>query len=131
MSKRECGSCTLCCTVLGLPELNKRAGTRCIYAKDDLGCRIHDNKPAPCAQFQCAWLQGAGSETMKPSLSHVVLTVTNDNKGIVAHCDPKDPQAWRRGEMGDFVMEMQTKGLMVVTTVGEKRTQLPAVVLAP
>ena len=52
---RECGDCTLCCSVLAIdkPDIQKEAGIPCRYC--DRGCQIHDRRPVVCREFYCAW----------------------------------------------------------------------------
>jgi hypothetical protein len=52
---RECGDCTVCCTVptIDQPGIQKRAGATCRHC--DHGCRIHDTRPEVCRQYFCAW----------------------------------------------------------------------------
>ncbi|HXS06022.1 MAG TPA: hypothetical protein VN723_04465 [Rhizomicrobium sp.] len=52
---RECGDCTVCCTVptIDQPGIRKRAGATCRHC--DHGCRIHDTRPEVCRQYFCAW----------------------------------------------------------------------------
>ena len=53
--KRSCGTCTACCTVMGIEELDKPAGVPCekLCAK---GCSIYETKPPSCTDFKCVWL---------------------------------------------------------------------------
>ena len=51
----ECGECTLCCDLFPVKWLNKPANTKCVHC--DLGCKIHDTKPAECTDFDCAYVQ--------------------------------------------------------------------------
>lgn len=51
----ECGECTLCCKVLYVPEIEKKAGTECKYVCD--GCAIYEKRPTSCQEFQCAYSQ--------------------------------------------------------------------------
>ena len=60
MSGRKCGTCTLCCTALAVPELGKKNGERCVHLTPQ-GCGIYEDRPPSCQVFECAWLQGAGS----------------------------------------------------------------------
>lgn len=57
MPKRECGSCTACCTLMQVPELPKPAGVSCgnLCGK---GCGIYEKRPGSCKAFQCLWLSG-------------------------------------------------------------------------
>ena len=52
----ECGDCTVCCTSLKVPELNKSEGTKCIYCSDK--CDRYITRPKSCAVFECEWLKG-------------------------------------------------------------------------
>lgn len=54
---RACGSCTACCTVLGVPELGKAAYQACAHLCE-AGCGIHSDRPGSCRSFECQWLRG-------------------------------------------------------------------------
>ena len=68
---RTCGTCTLCCTLTLVPELNKPERVTCEHC--DNGCRIYEGRPKACSDYQCAWLAGEMSEFMRPDLSHVMV----------------------------------------------------------
>jgi len=53
-SLRYCGSCTLCCLVLDIPELDKKAGEWCKHCTEE-GCSIHEERPDVCKGFNCLW----------------------------------------------------------------------------
>ncbi len=53
---RECGTCTLCCKVYALPELEKPPGVWCKHCAPGKGCKIHDAPPDPCRLFNCLWM---------------------------------------------------------------------------
>jgi hypothetical protein len=54
--ERACGSCTLCCTVLAIDELQKPACAHCPHELPRTGCGIYAHRPPSCARFQCLWL---------------------------------------------------------------------------
>lgn len=54
---RVCGSCTACCTVLGVPELEKGTYEVCEHLCA-AGCGIHAERPGSCRTFECQWLRG-------------------------------------------------------------------------
>ena len=64
---RECGSCTACCTVLAIAELQKPARWACSYVACG-HCGIYEQRPQSCRDFNCAWLRGAiaGDESLRP-----------------------------------------------------------------
>ena len=54
MTTPNCGKCTVCCTTLMVPELNKPAGVRCEHLTSQ-GCGIYDQRPDSCRVFDCGW----------------------------------------------------------------------------
>jgi hypothetical protein len=55
---RECGACTVCCTVLAEVELKKPMRCACDHVERG-GCGIYANRPQGCRDFHCLWLRGA------------------------------------------------------------------------
>jgi len=54
---RECGTCSLCCKLLGVTELGKAGGKWCEHAVvPGGGCRIYGERPRSCRVFACGWL---------------------------------------------------------------------------
>jgi hypothetical protein len=61
MTKRTCGTCSLCCKLPYVRELNKSIDTWCKHASPGHGgCLIYPDRPASCRSFICGWLPGAG-----------------------------------------------------------------------
>ncbi|MFN3820139.1 YkgJ family cysteine cluster protein [Blastomonas sp.] len=56
LPERDCGACTVCCTVLTVdtPDLKKPAGTPCAMLTAQ-GCSIHAVRPTICRTWFCAW----------------------------------------------------------------------------
>ena len=54
---RECGDCTVCCTVptIDNPQIQKQAGATCRHCHG--GCAIHATRPQVCRDFFCGWRQ--------------------------------------------------------------------------
>ena len=69
---RSCGSCSLCCDVIAVPELDKRMEQRCVYQKVR-GCAIYSTRPLSCRTFSCAWLVGHVPAKYKPTRVHAVI----------------------------------------------------------
>ena len=94
---RRCGSCSLCCKVVSIPELSKPAGKWCQHCKPGNGCGIHLTRPVVCRGAYCEWMisQGLGLE-WKPDKTKFVLFKTNGGRRLTAHVDPGNPDAWRR-----------------------------------
>jgi hypothetical protein len=74
VTERACGECTLCCTVMRVDALRKRAGTPCRHLRrDGVGCAIHAERPRICRRYRCLWLQGGLEEGDRPDRLGAVL----------------------------------------------------------
>lgn len=99
--KRSCGSCTLCCKTMGVPD--HAAGPKvthkwCPDCKIGVGCGIYETRPTTCREFECVWLQDRMNlfdEDCRPDKTGCVIVPTSDGMGLIAHCDPARPTAWR------------------------------------
>jgi hypothetical protein len=69
-SKRRCGTCDLCCRLLGVEEIQKPAFQKCPRIAKPRGaagaCSIYESRPAACAGFRCGWLAGFGRDDQRP-----------------------------------------------------------------
>ena len=95
---RQCGTCTLCCKVLSITELQKPKGIWCKHCDVGKGCRIYEGRPNECQSFYCGYLtQSDLDERWKPSTSKIILVAELEGGGrIAAHVDPGRSDAWRR-----------------------------------
>lgn len=80
MTTRICGTCTACCTVLGVPELQKPPFKTCSHLSRYTGCGIYKTRPHACAVYKCAWLQSGSvfPKEMRPDRCGVVF----DTEGL-------------------------------------------------
>jgi hypothetical protein len=80
LAERQCGDCTLCCSLLAIDraELRKAAGAACPHC--DKGCTIYSRRPPVCVDFYCAWrlLEIFGPE-WRPDLSGVYAQIEVDD----------------------------------------------------
>src|SRR4051794_7389373 len=54
---RACGSCSLCCKLLPIRELEKPENKWCVHCKPASGgCTIYADRPPSCREFACHWL---------------------------------------------------------------------------
>lgn len=93
---RDCGSCTLCCKLFPVPELEKPAGRWCRHIAQGRGCGIHATRPQVCRDFFCQWVYNSelGPE-WKPEVSRFVLSIYPGSNSLVVTVDPSNPAAWR------------------------------------
>src|ERR1700730_5992563 len=91
---KSCGSCTKCCTVMGVPELEKKPWSKCVHVGAGVGCTIYSERPPSCRNFACGWLMDPHmGPDLKPENCHVVL-FQRDGQNVFASCDPDYPDAW-------------------------------------
>ncbi len=94
---RACGTCTLCCKVFRIDDLQKPAGKWCRHCAIGQGCKIYDERPQQCRAFECIWLQDEGiPPAWKPETSKVVFSLHPDTGFIYGQVDPGAPFAWRK-----------------------------------
>jgi hypothetical protein len=94
---RSCGSCSLCCKLLQIDELEKPAGTWCSHcASGRGGCAIYDRRPKECRTFYCSWLftPQLGWEWHPRTSRMLILQETLGH--IAIYVDIGSPSAWRR-----------------------------------
>ncbi|GGC78748.1 hypothetical protein [Chelatococcus reniformis] len=94
---RQCGTCALCCKVMGIVELDKPRGRWCPHCRPGQGCTTYDDRPEECRTFSCLWLtQDFLGEEWKPDRSKLVLYTEHDANRLVVQVDTGAAQAWRR-----------------------------------
>ena len=77
--ERQCGSCTLCCKMLTVPEFGTVSGQWCPHCVKAKGCAIHAIRPDVCRAFQCGYiLSPALGEHWRPSRSKLVIAFKPD-----------------------------------------------------
>jgi Fe-S-cluster containining protein len=77
MSKRKCGKCTECCSLLEVANLPGKLSTKpkdtpCLFAKKGK-CNIYASRPQPCREFKCLWLHGLLDENHRPDKTKIVV----------------------------------------------------------
>lgn len=93
---RSCGTCTLCCKLFPVPELDKPAGKWCRHIAQGRGCGIHETRPDVCRAFWCQWIENTdlGPE-WKPEKAKFVLSIYPGTQSLAVTVDPAAPSAWR------------------------------------
>jgi hypothetical protein len=124
---RTCGTCTLCCTVVGVEELNKPAGVTCSYAAAGSGCTIREQRPRSCRRFFCGWRLDPNIDSLwKPSICGFVLTISLRHASMLVMVDPTRPLAWRElpyyGRLKEWSGRAFREDKRIVAVVGGEAT---------
>ncbi len=82
---RSCGSCSECCSALGVHELNKEMFVPCRYQiqSEQGGCGVYDKRPTSCREFSCVWLDGNFEEQHRPDRIGFVLATADLYEDLV------------------------------------------------
>jgi hypothetical protein len=119
-SANQCGTCTLCCKLVHVDEINKPVGKWCDHCALGKGCKIYDTRPTECRTWNCLWLQGAfGSHPdLRPDKCKVVVGYQAGFLMVVEDASP--PKSGLR-----FVEELKTMGKpMVIKRYGQPGIKL-------
>lgn len=127
--ERQCGDCTLCCKVMAIEELAKRANIWCPHCDPRHGCLVYAGRPAECRSFDCLWLiDDRFGQHWKPNKSKLVLTTSRD--GIEIRCDQGFPDAWRKEPFRSEIRTLAESGdkhdIAILIIVGERMTLVTA-----
>lgn len=103
---KSCGSCTSCCKIPALDELQKPAGVVCSNCAVGVGCRIYADRPSSCRTFMCGWIYNPhmGPE-LKPERCGVLIWEWTERRWVVATADPDRPEAWRSPIVLNFLRQ--------------------------
>lgn len=131
LTANNCGTCTLCCRVMGIKEdgFVKKGGTWCDHCDKGVGCKVYETRPVSCRTFECLWLASQKVERMRmpleyrPDKTHVVMRIDVDPETkistLVAFCDKSAPLAWQEEPMSHFFAWYVKRGVRVIVVVGE------------
>ena len=123
---RTCGNCTMCCKILGVDDekLKKPANKWCQHCAIGLGCGVYEDRPKPCQEFECLWLQNETiPEDLRPDKTHVVLYVSKDEVSVIANVDPERPEAYKKGQIGKLLAGLSHRKKVFVV-IGDQRKMM-------
>jgi hypothetical protein len=113
---RQCGSCSLCCFVFSIKELDKPEKRWCRHCKPGKGCSIHGNHPDVCQTFVCEWLIRPLPDHWYPLKSRMVITFpelpdVNPLSVLMITVDPRYPSRWREEPYRSDIKGFSQSGL--------------------
>jgi uncharacterized protein len=126
---RSCGTCSLCCILPEIDELDKPANEPCRHCLSGGGCVAYETRPATCRDFYCLWRTDAslGAE-WEPVVSGMMLYAQGPQLTVLV--DPAHPEGWG---CAPYLAELEAKARMlkagggyVVVYVGDAVTVVGA-----
>jgi hypothetical protein len=123
-NQRQCGDCSLCCKVLGIPELDKPKDHWCPNFAAGAGCVIYNDRPPSCRNFACRWLT---DPTMGPEWKPSVCKMVVDSRPslFVVHVDPAVLRPWSAEPYISVLKRLSAQGLtkgVIVMAIERRRT---------
>ena len=107
---RACGTCTLCCKLIAVTDLEKPPGEWCPHCVRGEGCGIYETRPAECRTFFCHWMLEKGlTADWKPEKAKFAL-VTSADGHMTAFVDPGFPGAWRKSPYFETLKRWSLEG---------------------
>lgn len=124
---RQCGSCTLCCRLLPVRELDKGSDERCKHQRHT-GCAIYQGRPPSCQMWSCMWLTGPDTENLsRPDRSHYCIdplldyVTAVDADGETTHfaaiqvwMDPRHRDAHRDPALRAYLNQRGKEGMLAL-----------------
>lgn len=116
----RCGECNACCKVFHIPALEKPAGKWCQHCDVGKSCRIYEDRPQACSDFECIWLQSQvqpGQEwgpELRPDKCKVVFAGTTNSKVIAGVTLPGSSDAWKKTAPRQIIDILISAGIQVV-----------------
>ena len=122
---RACNSCTMCCRVLDIAELEKPAGTQCLHCVGGSGCGIYAERPTACGEFYCGYLVLPFVHARWfPDDCGMMIYPEAAERRLAVHVDPARPDAWRCGpyhaDLRQWAVAADKMGLHVYVAIGRR-----------
>lgn len=138
---KSCGTCTMCCKLLGIKELAKPIMEWCEHCDKGKGCKVYAERPPSCREYECFWLQTFDEGitppmNLRPDKSKVVISTgmgaTPDGQDMVAvHVDPSYPKAWQNEPVLSVLQSMALQGARVIIASSKGNTKTMMVKIGP
>ena len=129
VGSRTCAGCDLCCTAMGVEEIEKGMGERCRHLTGEPGrsCGIYADRPPSCLTFACLWVREEHvlPDDMNPALcgfvvAHIPQRQTDQAQMFTVYPDPERPDAWRRPRYLNQLKRLaRITNIMVVIGAGD------------
>ena len=117
---RDCGTCSACCRLPEVLEINKPANTPCQFlCSKGYGCQIYKNRPKPCADYKCCWLMGHGREKDQPNKSDVLIESRDTQFGNLMVAKSLKPNAINTTKGRKAIKSIAKNSICLVTQDGD------------
>lgn len=109
----ECGTCTLCCELLPIKQLNKHHSKLCEFCIND-SCSIYPTRPEECKNFKCLFLNRELPSKLRPDQTHIIFEKIDDVDAYLMLVDPKYPEAYKANIVESFCLQLLDEGYSIL-----------------
>jgi hypothetical protein len=122
---RACQTCTMCCRVLDIAELEKPAGSDCRHCVGGSGCGIYRDRPVVCREFFCGYLVLPFVDAhWFPDDCGMMIFPDAERKRLAVHVDPARPDAWQaapyHADLRQWAVAAEKMGFQVYVAIGRR-----------
>lgn len=123
--QKTCGTCSICCKIVAVSDLNKPAHQWCVHNVPKKGCGIWGKHPDVCKVWQCGWiLMPQLDERWKPEKCGFIIRTRFRIDQLVIDVDPTKPNSWRQepffSEIHRWARNSPKSGQQIVVCIGRR-----------
>lgn len=113
----------MCCKLLEVAEINKPLNEWCQHCEVAVGCRIYQDRPQSCRNFNCLYITHTLKFGLRPDQCHVVFEKLPGYKIILATVDPAYPKAIDGKLVKTLIFQILRDGYSVVISTKPGQTK--------
>ena len=111
----ECGTCTLCCEILPIPEIPKPENVLCSNCTKNQGCNIYSSRPKSCIDFRCLFIETDMVEELRPNKCNIIFEKITETVYIgTRHKDNLND--WNSVPVINYMKSLNEKGISIILT---------------
>lgn len=116
----NCDGCTLCCKLLDILNESSSANEWCKHCDPHKGCKIYEDRPEPCREYRCAWVQMKDANiNLRPDRSKIIFDKVSDS----VFCAVQHPDYKMKGRVKQQILSFLNNGFSVVVMHPEAKTK--------
>ena len=111
--QNQCGSCTLCCEILPIPEIQKPENVLCQNCTKNSGCNIYSSRPKSCIDFKCLFIETDMVEELRPNKCNIIFEKITET--IYLGTRQKDNlENWNTVPVKNYMKSLNEKGISII-----------------
>lgn len=110
-----CGTCTLCCKVIEVPEYDSPENEYCIHCEENVGCTNHEQRHDVCINFDCVYITDNYDLSLRPDKTGVIFDklYTRIYQAMISRDRLDD---WKTPVVMEHIEKLNKEGISVVVS---------------